>query len=159
MIRINSYESFLVDFENRLWVNAYERIIMKNLSHLRDAESSNNEELTFGLNFIKAVENAVDAIVVVLHNEVIAYANPCALELVEQQKINVIGSCFKKFFTDADYKRVSTIMRKRLSGEEAPNRYDTVLITRSGKSIDVEFTVSKTVWGESPAVLVIIRKN
>lgn len=108
-------------------------------------------------NFQAVTENANDAIVVTLNGGRHVFANRRATEITgytfeEMEKIGLKG-----YAHPDELPKLLDRIKRRLAGENVPPQYETALVNKQRKNIQVEITASKSTWKGEPADIVIIR--
>ncbi len=86
-------------------------------------------------------------------------------EFANSKLLNMLGYTLEEFRTtamkdivhDSELEKVATHYRARMEGRDVPNIYDTILKTKSGDSIAVELTSTKTIWEGRSAGLVLLQ--
>ena len=113
---------------------------------LRGAQLQDREQL-----FQRLVETVHDAVLV--HRKVILFANARFLSLLGMKAADVVGRPLTEFIAPEYVELVDNNLRRRLSGDSAPERYEIELMDRQGQVTRVE--LSSTVLDSSgePALL------
>ncbi len=114
---------------------------------LRNAES----------NFKALAENANDAILILLKDGRIAYANNRALEISGFNRTSLLQKNFRELILPYHLAVVEERFTARIEGGTAPQCYETRIVNKSGRTVPVEITGSGTFWHDSPATVVILR--
>ena len=127
-------------------------IEMAMYKHALDRKLKESEET-----FKALAENANDGILVAVAGGVHIYANQRAGEITGYSIAELLKTCIKDLAAPEEVKKLMERFRKRLSGEDVPHQYETVIIRKDGKSEPIEFSAAKTFWHGQPADLVIIR--
>ncbi|MGB9004802.1 MAG: ATP-binding protein [Candidatus Aminicenantales bacterium] len=107
--------------------------------------------------FRALAENANDGILIAVGQGTYAYANKRASEITGFGAAEVLKTGIRDLIHPDEVKKVMERYKKRLAGEPAPPRYETIIIRQDGKSVPIELSASKTVWHGQPADLFIFR--
>ncbi len=118
-------------------------------SYHRDLRASEERHRT-------VVENASDAIVLV-QDEKVRYSNRQFLDLVGAPLGDVLGGPILRFFHPDERERVSDIYSRRIRGEQIQSRYESRLIDKSGRKVDIEVNAALVPFEGRIADLVLIR--
>jgi PAS domain S-box-containing protein len=114
---------------------------------LRNAES----------NFKALTENANDAILILLKNGSVAYANIKAMEISGFNHVEILQKNFRELIHPSHLAKVEKYFTARIEGGTAPQCYETRIIDKKGCTVPVEITGAGTFWHENPATVVILR--
>lgn len=108
-------------------------------------------------NFRALAENARDGIMISAGEGTYVYANARASEITgySAEELRRIG--LKGLFHPDEVARVGDAHRRRLSGETAPQQYETKIVHKGGQTVPVELTAARTIWKGEPANIVIMR--
>ncbi|MCX6684699.1 MAG: PAS domain S-box protein, partial [Methanoregula sp.] len=107
--------------------------------------------------FKALAENANDGILIATAGGAHTYANRRASEITGYSVAELLKTSIKDLAAPDEVKNLMEKFRKRISGEDIPKQYETVIIRKDGKSVPIEFTSAKTIWHGQPAIMVIIR--
>lgn len=107
--------------------------------------------------FRNLAENANDSIVIAAENGMIVYVNRQLSELTGYPSEELCRSSIEDICHPDEVNKISQKHRLRLEGKAIPHCYETIILKKSGGSVPVELTESKTIWLDQPAVLRIIR--
>jgi PAS domain S-box-containing protein len=107
--------------------------------------------------FKALAENANDGIIVAVIEGAHTYANRRASEITGYSIAELLKTSIKDLAAPDEVKNLIERFRKRLSGEDVSQQYETLIIRKDGKSVSIELTGAKTFWHGQPADLVIIR--
>jgi PAS domain S-box-containing protein len=107
--------------------------------------------------FRALAENANDGILIAVGQGTFAYVNKRASEITGFGAAEVLKTGIRDLIHPDEVKKVIERYKKRLAGEPAPPRYETIIIRQDGKSVPIELSASKTVWHAQPADLFIFR--
>ncbi|MCX6690327.1 MAG: PAS domain S-box protein, partial [Methanoregula sp.] len=105
--------------------------------------------------FKALAENANDGILVAVAEGTHTYANRRAGEITGYSVAELLKTSIKELATPNEIKKLIERLRKRLSGEDVPHQYETLILRKDGKNVPIEITAAKTVWHGQPADLVI----
>ena len=87
----------------------------------------------------------------------LVYVNSRFQELTGYTEKELLSLPILTIIHPSERDRIAGIRKKRLDGEPAPRHYETILLTKDGRSIPVEVTVGSTVWHSESAVMVVYR--
>lgn len=102
------------------------------------------------------VERGSDGIVIV-QDGVMRYVNPKLLEISGFSLEETIGRSFIDFMSPEYKESVLEMYKRRLKGEEAPNRYEIEIIAKNGNKIQLEINASPIEHEGRPADMAIVR--
>jgi len=108
-------------------------------------------------NFKALAENANDAILILLQNGRLAYANSRALEISGFDGVTLRRKNFRELIHPDQLARVEQRFASRLAGGVVPRCYETRIVDKNGHIIPVEITGARTFWQDGPANVVILR--
>ncbi len=100
------------------------------------------------------VEQANDGIVII-QNELFKYVNPNICEMSGYTREELIDNSFKIIVNPEVVDEVADRHTRRMVGEDVLKKYDTLLISKDGKRIDVSVNVSIIMYNGKPANLTI----
>ncbi|MCX6683699.1 MAG: PAS domain S-box protein, partial [Methanoregula sp.] len=116
------------------------------------------EELRESMESFKALaENANDGILIAAAGGAHMYANRRAGEITGYSVAELLKTSIKDLAAPDEVKNLMEKFRKRISGEDIPKQYETLIIRKDGRSVPIEITAAKTIWHGQPAIMVIIR--
>ncbi len=107
-------------------------------------------------NYAYLVEKSNDGIIII-EDGILRFANARMTEMTGFALNEVLGRCFVDFTPEEEHVLLMDRFRKRLSGEKAPQIYETSISARNGHFIPVEVNASVTTFEGRPAVMAIIR--
>jgi diguanylate cyclase (GGDEF)-like protein/PAS domain S-box-containing protein len=102
------------------------------------------------------VENSNDGIVI-LQDGLLKYANSKMMEITQYTMEETIGKLFIDFVSPEYKTLVIERYKRRIAGEEVPNRYEIEIITGDGKTIPVEINASCIEYEGKLADMAIVR--
>ncbi len=102
------------------------------------------------------VENLNDAIIVIQEGY-LRFANRTAVQLLGRPGEGLLNAPIAEMIHPYDRVGVEEFYRKRLRGESEPLLYTFRVLRKDGSSLWVESHAVKTMWGESPATLSVMR--
>ncbi|MCT4592267.1 MAG: PAS domain S-box protein [Candidatus Gracilibacteria bacterium] len=131
---------------------------MSNTKKTNNQQSSDDKWNYVKIGFQELAENANDAIFII-QKGIIIYANKKAVKFSKFYKASNIA--YKANITDIiapeDADRVIDIFKKRVAGQKVPNKYESLITIKNGKTKPVEITVALTEWRNEKASFVIMR--
>ncbi|OPY38625.1 MAG: putative diguanylate cyclase [Methanoregulaceae archaeon PtaU1.Bin059] len=98
------------------------------------------------------VENAAEGIVIV-QDEMIRYANPKALEMIQGGAGDIEAVPFTTFIHPDDRTFVFERYQRRIRGEQVPQNYDFRVLGLKGQTTSVQISAIQTLWNGRPATL------
>ncbi len=102
------------------------------------------------------VERAKDGIIII-QNSKLVFINPEVLEIFGYKENEMLSKSFESFL-HKDYKDfVKTRYKKRMSGQNVPSIYETVVIAKNGTPVVVELNAGVIDYHGEPADLVLMR--
>ena len=104
----------------------------------------------------EVVERASDGIVI-LQDLKIQYANPRVAEIAGYKPEEILGTSIVTYLHPDELSKVTERYERRLRGEDIPQIYETALLHKDGRKIDVELNAGITTYQGKPADLVILR--
>ncbi|MDT8989258.1 PAS domain S-box protein [Curvibacter sp. APW13] len=117
-------------------------------------ESKNTQEaLQRSEERYRAVIEHVDSGMVVLQGEHLVYANRRASELARMDPDEILKVGFLHRVHPEDHAIIQERRRRRLAGEEVPNRYEVRLLFDDGSITWIELGVSVVPWNGQPATI------
>lgn len=108
-------------------------------------------------NFKALAENANDAILILLKDGRVAYANSTALEISGFDRVALLQKNFRDLIHPDHLAMVEQRFAERMDGTAASQFYEICIVNKNIRTIPVEITGAKTVWHDSPADVVILR--
>ncbi|MFX1342961.1 MAG: PAS domain S-box protein [Promethearchaeota archaeon] len=102
------------------------------------------------------VEKGNDGIIII-QDGLLKFANSKMVEITGFSLEEALGKSFIDFISPEYRKVVSDRYKKRISGEEVPNRYEIALLSRDGRKIPAEVSASRIDYKGKPANMAIIR--
>lgn len=107
-------------------------------------------------NFRALADNADEAIVIETADGQ-HYYNPCASRLFGYSRRALASMRVQDLIVAGERPRIDRYTRARLAGRRAPSRYETAVLTRSGREVPVEVTAAATVWQGQTATIGMLR--
>lgn len=102
------------------------------------------------------VENSNDGIVI-LQDGLLKYANSKMMEITQYTMGETIGKLFIDFISPKYKTQTVDRYKRRMAGEEVPNRYEIEIISGNGKTVPVEINASRIEYKGKLADLAIVR--
>jgi PAS domain S-box-containing protein len=106
--------------------------------------------------FRELVERAQDGIVIV-HREVVEYINPAYARLMGYEPQELIGRPYTFLIDPLEKEKIEERYRHRMARKNVPHIYETRLVHKDGRLIDVEFNAGIFNYMGEPANLTIVR--
>ena len=129
--------------------------VITDITSLKKAEAALRESEK---NFKKIAENASDGIVLLEKDGKTVYANSGCEKITGFSVAEILREGItRKVFNQVLREIHLAKLRKRLSDEPVPNRYETEIITKDGRTLPIEITAAKTLWHRRSVVLLIVR--
>ncbi|MBN1265054.1 MAG: PAS domain S-box protein [Anaerolineales bacterium] len=128
------------------------------LLFLQQAPSTDATETT---SHIEKMHEAVihqmyDGLIVIQHDRV-QFLNPQLARLVGYSMDEIKGELFSKFIHPDELSRVMDYYRRRLTGEEVPREYETCLLGKDGRKIDIALHAGLIPYEGELADFVVVR--
>jgi PAS domain S-box-containing protein len=102
------------------------------------------------------VERANDGICI-LQDGLIKYTNLRATDILCYHMDEMVGTPFTNYLDPSEVPKVAEQYRRRINGQEVPPVYETVLLHKGGRSLNVEINAGTILYEEKIADLVIVR--
>lgn len=102
------------------------------------------------------VERANDGIAII-QNGIVRYANPALARMLGYEYMEEIDQPFSKYLHPRVRSKVQGIYAKRITGEQVPAVYDTIMIGKGGHEVVVEVNSGVIDFSGQPGVLIIVR--
>ncbi|MCP4685175.1 MAG: PAS domain S-box protein [bacterium] len=102
------------------------------------------------------VEHAQDGIVIVSKG-LLTFVNPALAKLLGYTVDEMLGKEFEQFIPPAYIDEIARNYRARMSGEDVPPAYESVLVRKDGSPVEIEYNVSVITYDGGPADLTFIR--
>ena len=103
-----------------------------------------------------AIETASD-VICIIQEGIIRFSNPRVATMLGYEPGEIVGRNIASFIPQEYFGPILERYRKRMTGEELPDIFETALLHRSGREISIEMTGSVIQYEGKPADLVIIR--
>lgn len=104
----------------------------------------------------RAVAEQANDGIAIIQNEVFKYVNPSLCEMTGYTREELIDTSHKIIVHPEVIDEVSNRHKRRMMGEDVLKKYDTLLISKDGKKIDVSVNVSIIIYNGEPANLTIL---
>jgi PAS domain S-box-containing protein len=95
--------------------------------------------------------------IAVLHNGKLSFVNSRLAEVIGYTADEIEGGDFSIFIPPDVLPQVEDIYKRRIAGENLPSVYESKILHKDGRSIDVEYNISQVRIGGEQATLNIIR--
>jgi PAS domain S-box-containing protein len=102
------------------------------------------------------VESSRDGICIV-QDGVLKFINEQAIQIIGYAKEEVMGTHFEEFIHPTETERVREKYLRLMSGKEENQQYESVLIMKDGRTLDVEMNATTTNYDGRRATLVFVR--
>ena len=102
------------------------------------------------------IEHANDGIAVV-HKGKLTFVNSRLAEIIGFKVDELEGKDFLQFIPKGKLNQITDNLKRRLSGEEVPQVYESRILHKDSSEIDVEFNTTTIESNDEPATLTIIR--
>ena len=107
--------------------------------------------------FRAVAENASDGILIADSSGRHVYANRRAAEITGYTISELVETRISDIAHPDELPRLEERLRKRIAGEETRNQYETRIITKGGKELQIELTAGRTLWHGEKADVVLVR--
>ncbi|QZY54160.1 histidine kinase N-terminal 7TM domain-containing diguanylate cyclase [Crassaminicella profunda] len=147
------YEVELLPLMNKKHIHNGWLIVMHDVSKRKQLEKAlqASEE-----KYRNVSEFANDGIVIVQNGKV-QYVNKKLLEMIEYGYEEVVNYSFESFIIPKFRDKINEKYRKKIAGEDVKAQYETILLCKSGKLLDVEVNSALMNYNGSIAILGYIR--
>ena len=95
--------------------------------------------------------------IAVLHNGKLSFVNSRLAEMIGYTTDEIEGQDFSRFIPKDILPQIEDIYKKCIAGEDLPSVYESKILHRDGKLIDVEYNISQFRIGDEQSTLNIIR--
>jgi PAS domain S-box-containing protein/putative nucleotidyltransferase with HDIG domain len=95
--------------------------------------------------------------IVIIQDGKVCFANPYMTKITGYKLANVVGKDFARFISKEYRQDVADILRRRLSGKSVPAKYEIRIITKKGRTKDIEVSGTLIDYNGRPADMAIIR--
>lgn len=107
--------------------------------------------------FRAVTENANDGIIIADIDGNHLFANRRASEITGYTIEELLRIGMRGLAHPDEIPKLSERLKRRLTGEEVPRQYETMILHKNGNEIPIEITSSRIMWHNKDAVLVILR--
>ena len=128
--------------------NRVEKLKIQNLI-LREnlnAFKKENKSLEKALRDTRKLLKDIPGSVVLIQDEKIILMNETARDLLGYSEEEILGRNFLDFIHPASVEYVKNLHKRRVSGKQVPDDYETYLVTRGGENLCCEFRVKKIIY-------------
>ncbi len=101
------------------------------------------------------VEQASDGIVIV-QDLVIKYVNPRAFNILGYDLTGMIGTLMTDYVYPDELPKLVEYYNRRIAGKDTPSAYESVLLHKDGRKIDVELSGRTIIYQEKPADMIMV---
>ena len=101
------------------------------------------------------VEQASDGIVII-QDLVIKYANPRAFNILGYDLTGMIGTLMTDYVHPDELPKLVEYYNRRIAGKDTPSAYESVLLHKDGRKIDVELGGRTITYQEKPADMIMV---
>ena len=115
-----------------------------------EKELKENEE-----KYRTVVEQASDGIVIV-QDLVIKYVNPRAFNILGYDLTGMIGTLMTDYVHPDELPKLVEYYNRRIAGKDTPSAYESVLVHKDGRKIDVELSGRAITYQEKPADMIMV---
>ena len=95
--------------------------------------------------------------IILIQGGAFKYLNPKAVEIIGQNIDELIGQPFIHYIHPREQRKVESLYKKRMEGQQTDSVYETVYLNRNGDAIDVEINAVVIQYEGQPTDLVFIR--
>jgi len=93
----------------------------------------------------------------VVHNGKLSFVNSRLAEMIGYTTDEIEGKDFLRFIPKDILPQIEDIYKRRIAGEDSPSVFESKILHRDGRSIDVEYNISQVRIGDDQSTLNIIR--
>ena len=157
-----SPEQFEINFTPLdIWLNisiyspqkGYFVAVFENITERKQAEEALRESEE---KYRNVVQNSKDGICII-QNTVCRFVNAQLEEMMGANKEELLNEAFFNYVHVDELSKLMKSHERFVSGDEEQQRYETVLVDKSGSYLNVEFNISRTFFDNKKAALVMIR--
>jgi PAS domain S-box-containing protein len=160
---VERYENLIVTRSGEERLISWQNVILRDQSGRPIGTLSSGEDVTERRRAEEAlhvreeeyrlvVDNVGEAILV-LQDWKVVFANPTASKIIGYSHEEVLGRAFIDSIHPADHPLVADRYRRRLAGEDLPDRHAFRIIRRDGEARHIESSGVPMMWKDGPAVL------
>ncbi len=133
-------------------------VLILSVSHRRDrTEHSRRRSLAQSEQNLRALaDNASNGILVSFHTRHV-FANRMAARMLGYTVEELLRTEIRDIVHPKALEQVSDHQRRRIAGEDIPNHYETLLITKDGRPLPVALNASRTTWMGRDASMAFFR--
>lgn len=131
-------------------------VLLNMARHQAELEQSEKQARENEVKYRGVVTWANDGIVLV-QDRILTFANPKAAALYGGSMSDIVGKPFLSFIHPREEERVRDLYQRRVSGDHAPEVYETVMVSRDGNPLNVELTIGIIDLDGKPAELIFIK--
>ena len=95
--------------------------------------------------------------IAVVHNGKLSFVNSRLAEMIGYTTDEIEGKDFSRFIPKDILPQIEDVYKRRIAGEDLPSVYESKILHRDGRSIDVEYNISQIRAGDDQSTLNIIR--
>lgn len=122
----------------------------------QDSKQQNVQESADDQKMFKdLVESALDPLCM-LQDQVLTYVNPALCALMESKAETLLGNPFTDYLAPEKQQRTRNLYQRMTSRVAFPQRYETVLLSKSGKRIDVLVFTNMANLGGKRSIIVML---
>ena len=145
-VRISS----LLDWRGRL---ANRVVVLRDVTEYKRAGEAHKESEE---KYRNLVERAKDGITII-QDTLLKYVNPYFAEVMGYTTQELINTPFTDYVYPEDLAKITDYHNRRMSGEDVQQIYETAIVAKDGKKINIEVNAGLIMYGGKVADLVLIR--
>ncbi len=128
-----------------------------NLKKVKKDEELAKEALRESEERYRCYINVANDGISVVHNGKLSFVNSRLAEMIGYTTDEIEGKDFLRFIPKEILPQIEGIYKRRIAGEDLPSVFESKILHRDGRSIDVEYNISQVRIGDDQSTLNIIR--
>jgi PAS domain S-box-containing protein len=128
-----------------------------NLKKIKRDEELAKEALRESEERYRCYINVANDGIAVVHNGKLSFVNSRLAEMIGYTTDEIEGKDFSRFIPKDILPQIEDVYKRRVAGEDLPSVYESKILHRDGRSIDVEYNISQIRIGDDQSTLNVIR--
>jgi PAS domain S-box-containing protein len=128
-----------------------------NLKKTKQDEELAKEALRESEERYRCYINVANDGIAVVHNGKLSFVNSRLAKMIGYTTDEIEGKDFSRYIPKDILPQMEDVYKRRIAGEDTPSVFESKILHRDGRSIDVEYNISQICIGDDPSTLNIIR--
>ncbi len=128
-----------------------------NLKKTKQDEELAKEALRESEERYRCYINVANDGIAVVHNSKLSFVNSRLAEMIGYTTDEIEGEDFSRFIPKDILPQMEDVYKRRIADEDTPSVFESKILHRDGRSIDVEYNISQICIGDDQSTLNIIR--